>query len=135
MLTIKKRLGKLHTTYTLLSKLNVRKRNVKAALPKVGKDQKAAISDGKQLSYLATTADAIASNLSRDEEGIVDIDGEKFLMTNRGKFNFNELSDVEQTELINRYNPSITTIEYEDKKQYAVDIEIGDTGKLKYYTL
>jgi len=130
----KKRLGKLHTTYTLLSKLEVRKRNVKAALPKIGKDQLAAISDSKQLSYIATTADAIASNLSRDEEGVININGEKFLMTNRGKFNFNELSDEEQTELINRYNPSITTIEYEDKKQYGVDIEIGDSGKLKYYT-
>ena len=119
----KERLGKLHTTYTLLTKLTTRQRNIKAELPKIDNDQKAAIADGKQTLYISTVAGAVNTNLSQDQEGVVDIDGEMFVMKYRGKYNYNELSEEEQTKLIDNYRPSITTIKSEDKKQFKVDID------------
>ena len=119
----KERLGKLHTTYTLLSKLVPESRNIKAELPGIGKDQRAAITDGKQKIYLSTFATAVTSNLSQDQEGVVNIDGEMFVMKHKGKLNFNELSDEEQTNLIDNYRPSITAIKNtKGAKQYKVTI-------------
>ena len=119
----KERLGKLNTTYTLLSKLESRKRNIQARLPKIGKDQRAAITEGKQKVYISNSTDAIYSNLSQGENATVEIDGEFFLMTNRGVKNWNDLTDEEKVQLREDYYPSITTIKHEDKKQYPLEID------------
>ena len=119
----KERLGRLNTTHTLLSKLQSKKRNVEAKLPKIGKDQRAAITDDKQKVYIASSSDARYTNLSQGENAIIDIDGESFIMTNRGRKNWKDLTDEQRTQLREDYHPSITTIKYDDKKQYEVEID------------
>jgi len=125
----KERLGKLHTTYTLLTKLKSRNRNVQAKLPKIGKDQRAAITDNTQKIYLADAGATIYTTLSQDQNAVVDIDGESFLMTNKGRKNWKDLTEVEQTKVIDDYRPSITTIENKDKRQFEFMI-----NGVKHYT-
>jgi hypothetical protein len=125
----KERLGRLHTTYTLLTKLISRKRSVQAKLPKIGKDQRASITDGKQSIAISNTSDAMYSNLSQGENATVDIDGESFIMTHQGRKSWNDLTAEEQTKMIENYYPSVSTIKNEDKPQHEADI-----NGMTYYT-
>ena len=119
----KERQGKLHMTSTLLTKLETLDRSIKARLPKIGKDQKAAIADNNQTAYLANSEAANYSYLSQGESAIVDIDGESFKMTNTGNKNIADLTNLQKLTLIERLGDSVSTVET-DKARFSIDIDI-----------
>lgn len=126
----KERQGKLNTTYTLLKKLEARKRNVEARLPKkLGKDQTAAISDGKQKIFLTDVNDAIYTNLSQGETTTIELEGELYEMTHKGRKNWNDLTNEERVQIREDYYPSITTIKNEKNSRFPVEID-----GIQYYT-
>ena len=117
------RLEKLHTTHTLLTKLETLDRNIKARLPKIGKDQRASIANNDQTIYLANTEATNYSNLSQDQDSIVDIDGESFKMINKGRKNIADFTELEKLTLVERLGDSVTVTEDLDKNQFPIEVD------------
>ena len=135
----KERQGKLHMTHTLLTKLETLDRSVKVKLPRIGKDQKNAITNDSQTVFLADISAASSSNLSQDQSAVVDIDGESFKMTNTGSKNIGDLTKLQKLTLIERLGDSATTIE-NDKRQFPIDIDgveyfVYNAATQKFFTL